>query len=119
VDLSTTAGLIVGQVTTGGYAVASNGRKTVTSLTTSAILPVPLAIISLVIATFCVPRLRRQRILKPVLAATVLMTLAIAGLAGCVFPKPQLVFYVIFPTKFVLIDQTKSDATSTVAIFEQ
>ena len=119
VDLSTTGGLIVGQVTTGGYAVSSNGRGTVTSLTTSAISPVPLAIISLVIAAFSVPGLRRRRVLRPVLAATVLMTLVMVGLAGCVFPKPQLVFYVISPTKFVLIDQTKSDTTPTVAIFEQ
>ena len=119
VDLSTTGGLIVGQVTTGGYAVTANGRGTVTSLTTSAISLVPLGIISLVLAAFCMPRFRGQRVLRPALAAVVLMMLAIAGLTGCIFPKPQLVFYVISPNKFVLIDQSKSDVTPTVAVFEQ
>src|SRR5215475_3683622 len=58
VDLSTTGGLIVGQVTTGGYNIASNGRGTVTSLTTSASLVIPLIVLSLGIAALCVPKWR-------------------------------------------------------------
>jgi len=119
VDLSTTGGLIVGQVTTGGYSITSNGRGTVTSLTTSAILSAPLTIIALVIAALCLPKSRQQRALRPVLAAVTALVLTIVGLNGCVTPKPQLVFYIISPTKFVLIDQSKSDTTPTVAIFEQ
>jgi hypothetical protein len=119
-DISSSTGLIVGQTTTGMYTIAANGRGTVTSLTTSGIVGVILlAMLSLILAVVCAPKWRHQPSLRPTFAFFVLLAVVLAGVAGCVFPKPELVFYEISPAKFVLIDQSKSDTTPTLAIFEQ
>lgn len=79
VDISSSTGLIVGQTTTGMYAITANGRGTVTSLTTSGIFGVILlAMLSLILAVVCAPKWRHQPSLRPTFAFFVLLaTLAI------------------------------------------
>jgi len=120
VDVSSSTGLVVGQITRGAYSIGTNGRGTVTSLTTSGIVAILLlAVLSLLVALLCAPKWRHQPALRPTFGLIILLALILASVDGCVFSKPELVFYVISSKKFVLIDQSKSNTTPTVAIFEQ
>jgi large repetitive protein len=120
VDASSSTGLTVGKTTTGTYSISGNGRGTVTSLKTSGILGVLfLTILALLILVLCAPKLAHRTAPRPVFAMLLLLAVILASVAGCILPKPELVFYVISPTKFVLIDLSKSNTTPTVAIFEQ
>ena len=121
VDSSTTSQLIIGQVTTGTYSVETNGRGTVTSLvTTTGMLPVLAFIfVGLFFIFALAPGWRRGPTLRPALrpafALVILLAAILLSSAGCVIPKPQLIFYTISPTKIVVL----SYPTATVAMFEQ
>jgi hypothetical protein len=118
VDLSLATGLVVGQVTSGTYSITTSGRGIVTSLTTTATL-VPIALLLLLTTTICSPRRRARVSWRPVFAVIALLVIGLSP-SGCTPPKPpELVFYVISPTKFVLIDESRTDTNPVVAVFEQ
>jgi hypothetical protein len=117
VDSSTTSQLTLGQVTTGTYTIATNGRGTVTSLVTSSAIITVLSLgsFSLILALVCAPRLHRHTLPRPAFALVLVLGAILVTTTGCIFPKPQLIFYVISPTKFVVMNQT----SMSLAIFEQ
>lgn len=128
VDFSATSGVDVGGIITGTYSIMMNGRGTVTNLfTTAMITPWPVIILIAAAALLLAYAKLQVHARRPVLRrafAAMGLAFVIAGSARTAFirrppPPPRLVFYMISPAKFVLIDQNVKDANPVVTIFEQ
>jgi hypothetical protein len=118
---STLSGLFVNQTTTGTYSVAANGRGTIKSLviTTAGIggsLAPLLFLFWLVLGRLISRRNPSRRTLALFCAAVLIAPM----LSGCELPRTnQFVFYMISPTKAVMIHEALSDTTAGITILEQ
>jgi hypothetical protein len=122
---STVSGLFVNQTTTGTYSVSGNGRGTITSLKITA------AGISGLFGLLLLPWLvfgrsvSRRNLSRRGLAMFCVVILIAPMLAGCFPPSVnQLVFYMISPTKAVMIHEAKGvrqtpDPTPGITLIEQ
>lgn len=115
--LSNTSGLFVNDKTTGTYSVSTNGRGTVTRLAISIAgiggsLICFLLFLSLLLGRL-VPRCNPSRTRLALFCAAVLI---VPMLAGCPQITNQLVFYVISPTKAVMMHEATSSDTGTTII---
>ena len=119
--MSNTSGLFVNDKTTGTSSVSANGRGTVTSLTISiagiggSLVLLPL-FLWLLVNRFILRRSPSGRALALFCVAVLMGPM----LAGC--PRTganQFVFYMISPTKAVLIHEANTDATPGITILEQ
>ena len=119
--LSNTSGLFVNDKTTGTYSVSANGRGTVNGLTI-AIAGIGGSLISLLLLlSLLLGRLiSGHNPSRRILAFFCIAVLIAPMLAGCPRPGPnQLVFYMVSPTKAVMIHQASSDTTAGITILEQ
>lgn len=118
--LSNTAGLLVNDKTTGTYSVSANGRGTVTGLVIS-VAGIGGSLISLfLLVSLLLGRLFSQhRPSRRTLAFFCITVLIAPMLAGCPRPMNQFVFYMVSPTKAILMHQASSDPTPGITIIEQ
>lgn len=119
--LSNTSGLFVNDKTTGTDSVSANGRGTVTRLTIS-IAGIGGSVISLVLfLSLLLGCLMSRR--KPSWGTLVFFSIVVLiapMLAGCPLPSTnQFVFYIVSPTKAVMMHQALSDATPGITIIER
>lgn len=115
-------GLSVSQTTTGSYSIASNGRATITSLTfTTAGMHGSLVFLLLLLCLLLGRLASRRNPWRSGLAIFFLALLAAPAARSVHRPPPpnQIVFYIISPTKAVVIHQVQSDATPGITILEQ
>ena len=116
---SDVSGLFVDQTTSGMYSIAANGRGVVpnVTITTAGISASMFAIVVMLFPLFaCRKPLRKTS--WPAVAMLCLAALIAMTLEACVFPS-QLVFYVISPTKAVMIHESRIDHTPVVTIIEK
>jgi putative Ig domain-containing protein len=119
--LSNTSGLFVNDKTTGTYSVGANGRGTVTNFTITVAgiggsLVSLLLFLSLLLGRLVSRRNPSRRSLA-LFCATVLIA---PMLAGCPLPSTnQFVFYIISPTKAVMMHEASSDTTPGITVLEQ
>lgn len=122
---STVSGLFVNQTTTGNYSVNANARGTVTSLvmTTAGIRG---SLVALLLLLFLVlGRLMSRRSTWRLALAAFLLLVFLAVLFAPAArsmrrpPPNQFVFYMISPTKAVIMHQGSSDAVPGITIIEQ
>jgi hypothetical protein len=111
----------VNQTTTGTYSVGGNGRGAVTSLviTTAGVggsVVTLLLLLSLLLSRLISRRNPSRRTLAMLCVAVLIAPL----LAGCPPPRTnQFVFYMVSPTKAVMIHESSTDATPGITILEQ
>jgi hypothetical protein len=121
-NLSSTSGLFVNQTTSGTYAIAANGRGTVTSLTvtTASISPwvLTLAVSATILLGF---RNRKHNRTRPGFAICCFALVFATTPVGCPFPKTtnQLVFYMVSPSKAVMLHEHSFNYTPEITIIEQ
>ena len=120
--MSTTSGLFVDQAIAGTYAVSGNGRGTVTHLTVTTAgiggsLFGLLLLLWLLLACF----ISRRKLSRFALAMFLLAVLIVPATAIRPVPRPNptVVFYVISPTKAVMMHLPSSDITPVITIIEQ
>jgi hypothetical protein len=121
-SLSVTSGLVVKQTTTGTYSVTGNGRGTVTSLViTTAGIRGSLISLLLFLSLLLGRLFSRRNPSRWTLAAFDVAILIAPLLAGCPRPQPtnEFVFYIISPTKAVMMHEASSDPTPGITILEQ
>jgi hypothetical protein len=124
---STVSGLFVNQATTGTYSVGANGRGTVTSLViTTAGVGGSLVTLFLLLCLLLGRLISRRNPSRRTLVLFCAAVLIAPMLAGCVTGVDQFVFYVISPTKAVMIHEASSfgtkfpgDPTPGITIIEQ
>lgn len=118
--LSNTSGLFVNDKTTGTYSVSANGRGTVTGLVIS-IAGMGGSLISLLLLlSLLLGQLFSRRSPSRRTVAFFCITVLIAPmLAGCPGPRNQFVFYIISPTKAIMMHQASSDTAPGITIIEQ
>ena len=118
---SSPSGLFVSQTTTGSYSTGTNGRVTVTSLaiTTAGIdgSLVGLLLLLCLVVGWLISRRNPWRFGLTILLLVLLMAPATRSMRRP--PPNQIVFYVISPTKAVVIHQVVSDPTPGITILEQ
>ena len=116
---SVVSGLFVDQTTSGKYSIAANGRGLVTNITitTAGIGGAMLGIFAMSLPLFARRKLLRRRFRA--FAVLCLTTVIATTLAGCPVPANQLVFYVVSPTKVVMIHESSVDHTPVVTIIEK
>lgn len=119
-DLSTNAGLFVGQVTTGTYSVSSNGRGTVTLLKVSNASVGGISVFLLFTAFSIASSLRRR---KPPRRGIAVFGLAIAiatmpNACGLHFTN-EFVFYMTSPKTAVIIQASSFSATPAITFVGQ
>ena len=119
--LSDTSGLFVNDKTTGTYSVSANGRGTVTKLTvTLAGIGGSLVSLLLLLSLLLGRLISRRSPSRRSLAWFCAVVLIGPALAGCPVPHPnQLVFYMISPTKAVMIHEGTTDTAPGITIIEQ
>lgn len=119
--LSNTSGLFVNDKTTGNYSVGTNGRGIVTDLTISiAGIGGSLVLLPFLLWLLLDRSISRRKRLRSALAMLFLAGLIVPMLAGCPRPGPnQFVFYMVSPTKAVMIHQASSDTAPGITIIEQ
>ena len=119
--LSNTSGLFVNDKTTGTCSISANGRGTVTKLTvTLAGIGGSLLSLLLFLSLLLGRLISRRRPSRRSLAWFCAAVLIAPALAGCPLPRPnQLVFYIISPTKAVMMHQGSLDTASGITILEQ
>jgi hypothetical protein len=119
--LSNTSGLFVNDKTTGTCSISANGRGTVTKLTVTLAgiggsLVSLLLFLSLLLGRLISRRSPSRRSLAWFCAAVLIAP----ALAGCPLPRPnQLVFYMISPTKAIMMHQASFDTAPGITIIEQ
>jgi hypothetical protein len=118
--LSNTAGLFVNDKTTGTYSVSANGRGIVTGLVIS-IAGIGGSLISLLLLVSMLLRrlFSRRSPSQRTLAFFCITVLIVPMLAGCPRPTNQFVFYMVSPTKAILMHEALSDTTPGITIIEQ
>jgi hypothetical protein len=117
---SVASGLFVDQTTSGMYSIAANGRGTISNITitTAGIGTTMLGIFAIGLPLFARRNPLRKRFRD--FAMICLTVLMVATLAGCPLPHPdRLFFYVISPTKAVMIHESSFDKTPVVTIIEK
>ena len=117
--VSTVSGLFLDQTTSGTYSVAANGRGTVTNINiTTPSISISIVGISIAVAFLLASRKRRRDTFRPAFAMFCLTVLIATTPAAC--PQPgRPVFYVISPTKAVMIHEAIFDRTPVITIIEQ
>jgi hypothetical protein len=119
-NVSTATGWFVNQNTQGTYSIAAQGRGTVTSLnvTTADMASSTTTMVILTAVLFGCSRARRR---KSGLAMFCLAALITTTPSGCPRFKVtnQFVFYVVSPTKAVMINQQSLDHTPEITIIEE
>ena len=120
-DVSTTTGLIVNELTTGSYAIGTNGRGVVTSLVISLAGFSPWMILAFLAVWFALSyRERRRSRPRPTLATLCMLAWVAAVPEACPRPAPnEIVFYLISPTKAVMVHLSTTDPLPPVVVFEQ
>ncbi len=120
-SVSATSGLFVNQTTTGTYSVGGNGRGTVTSLViTTAGVSGSLVTLLLLLWLLLGRLISRRNPSRRTLALFGVAVLIAPMLAGCPpLRTNQFVFYMVSPTKAVMIHEASSDATPGITILEQ
>jgi putative Ig domain-containing protein len=118
---STLSGLFVNQTTTGAYSVGGNGRGTVTSLViTTASVGGSVVALLLLLWLLLGRLISRRNPSRRTLALFGVAVLIAPTLAGCPPPHSnEFVFYMISPTKAVMIHEASSDTTPGITILEQ
>lgn len=123
---ATVSGLFVGQTTTGTYSVSGNSRGTVISLviTTAGVPGSLVALLLLLLLLLGCLKSRRNPWRLSLAAFLLAMFLAFlfAPAGRSIRPPPrtnQFVFYMISPTKAVIMHQGSSDAAPGITILEQ
>jgi hypothetical protein len=116
---SDVSGLFVDQTTSGMYSITANGRGVVSNVTITA-AGISASMFGIVVILF--PRFACRKPLRktsgPTFAMLCLAALIAMTLEACTFPS-QLVFYVISPTKAVMIHESRIDRTPVVTIIEK
>ena len=116
---STVSGLFVDQTTSGTYSIGANGRGLVSNITVTfaSISTSMLGIFAIGLPLFA----RRKPLRKRFRAFAILCLTALIAttLAGCPEVPNRLVFYVISPTKVVVIHESQLDHTPVVTIIEK
>jgi len=120
-DVSTTAGLIVNELSSGSYTIGANGRGLVTSIIISLAGFTPWVVLAcLAVWLFFAYRERHFSKSRPRFAACCMMAWVAVVPEACPRPRPnEIVFYLISPTKAVTIHLATADTAPPVAIFEQ
>jgi len=118
---STLSGLFVNQTTTGTYSVGGNGRGAVTSLViTTAGVGGSVVTLLLLLSLLLSRLISRRNPSRRTLAMLCVAVLIAPMLAGCPPPRTnQFVFYMVSPTKAVMIHESSTDATPGITILEQ
>jgi Putative Ig domain len=119
--LSNTSGLFVNDKTTGTCLISANGRGTVTKLTvTLAGIGGSLVSLFLFLSLLLGRLISRRSPSRQSLAWFCAAVLIAPALAGCPLPRPnQLVFYMVSPTKAIMMHQASSDTAPGITIIEQ
>jgi Putative Ig domain len=119
--LSNTSGLFVNDKTTGTCSISANGRGTVTKLTvTLAGIGGSLVSLLLFLSLLLGRLISRRSPSRRSLAWFCVAILIAPALAGCPLPRPnQLVFYMISPTKAIMMHQASFDTAPGITIIEQ
>jgi len=119
-DVSTTAGLIVNELSSGSYTIGTNGRGLVTSIIISLAGFTPwMVLVCLAVWLFFAYRERHFSKLRPRFAAYCMIAWVAVVPEACPRPRPnEIVFYLISPTKAVTIHLATADTVPPVAIFE-
>jgi hypothetical protein len=119
-DVSMTSGLVVNELTSGSYTIGTSGRGVVTGLIISLAGFGQWMILACLAAWFLFSyRERRRSRLEPRFAAFCMLAWVAAVPAACP-PRPnEMVFYLISPTKAVMVHLSTTDRTPPVAVFEQ
>jgi len=120
-DVSTTTGLIVNELTSGSYAIDTNGRGLVTSIVISLAGFTQWMILAYLAAWFLLSyRERRRSRFQPRFAALCLVAWVATVPDACRPPRPtEIAFYLISPAKAVMVHLSTTDKTPPVAVFEQ
>jgi hypothetical protein len=119
---STPSGPSVDQTTSGTYSISAEGRGAVTSLSvTNAGISASTVALAVVIAVLIGWKRPRQNTSRPVFASICCVALFATTPAGCPPPPKtnQLVFYVISPSKAVMIHEQTLAYTPDVIVIEQ
>jgi hypothetical protein len=121
-NASTLSGLSVDQTTSGTYSISAEGRGAVTSLSvTNAGINAYAVALAVVIAVLIGWKRPRQNTSRPAFAAFCCVALLATGPAGCPPPPKtdQLIFYIISPSKAVMIHEQSFAYTPDVVVIEQ
>ena len=120
-DVSTTTGLIVNELTNGSYTIGANGRGVVTSLVISLAGFTPWMILAILGISFALSYRRRGRSRpRPTLATFCMLAWVAAVPEACPRPQPnEIVFYLVSPTKAVMVHLSTTDQVPPVVVFEQ
>jgi hypothetical protein len=119
--LSGTSGLFVNDRTTGTYSISASGRGTVTSLTITVAGVGGSLVSAVLLMSLLLGHFSRRKLSRRTLALFCGACLIAPLLAGCPQPRPtnQFVFYIISPTKAVMMHEASSDSSPGITILEQ
>jgi hypothetical protein len=117
---SVASGQFIDRTTSGKYSIATNGRGFVQNITitTAGIGASMLGVFAIMLPVGIFRRRLRERS-RAALAIFCLTALMATSLGACIPPVNQLIFYVISPTKAVLMHESRSDHTPVVTIIEK
>jgi hypothetical protein len=117
-DFSTTSARFIDQTTSGAYSIAENGRGVVTGVQVTAtnVRASMLGLLVVVPLLFGARKTRSNpRSGYTMLCLTVLLA---ATLASCTLPN-QLVFYIVSPTRAVMMPEQSFNVTPVISIIER
>jgi hypothetical protein len=121
-NVSVNSGLFVDQTTTGTYSISSNGRGEVTILTVTNAGFSSLIFAMAIVAAFVLYRGKPRRNSTPSrLAIFCVVILMATAVAGCPFPHltNKLVFYMVSPTKVIMIQESSFTHTPEISFIEE
>lgn len=123
-DLSNTGGLDVDQSTTGAYSIASNGRAEVSNLSVIAagVNFWGFALALVIAALLSWKKRTRKRLAASLAALCIGAWLAVPPTWAIKRPPPhmdRLVFYVISPTKAILMEENNYSGSPALSVLEQ